>query len=62
MNFVIPLGFEPKTYCLEGSCSNPTELRNQPFLLSRCKGSANRRQNQIKSSFFGFVLLSLREL
>ena len=26
---VIPLGFEPKTYCLEGSCSNPTELRNQ---------------------------------
>ena len=27
---VIPLGFEPKTYCLEGSCSNPTELRN-PF-------------------------------
>ena len=31
--FVIPLGFEPKTYCLEGSCSNPTELRNQPTLI-----------------------------
>ena len=32
---VIPLGFEPKTYCLEGSCSNPTELRNQTTLLLR---------------------------
>ncbi len=31
--FVIPLGFEPKTYCLEGSCSNPTELRNH---TTRC--------------------------
>ena len=31
--FVIPLGFEPKTHSLEGCCSNPTELRNQPYLL-----------------------------
>ena len=28
--FVIPLGLEPKTHALEGRCSNPTELRNQP--------------------------------
>ena len=28
---VIRLGFEPKTYCLEGSCSNPTELPDQPL-------------------------------
>ena len=28
-DFVIPLGFEPKTHSLEGCCSNPTELRNR---------------------------------
>ncbi len=28
--FVIRLGFEPKTHALEGRCSNPTELPNQP--------------------------------
>ena len=28
LNYVIPLGFEPKTHSLEGCCSNPTELRN----------------------------------
>ena len=27
---VIPLGLEPKTHALEGRCSNPAELRNQP--------------------------------
>ncbi len=32
---VIPLGFEPKTYCLEGSCSNPTELRNLRFSAAK---------------------------
>lgn len=24
-------GFEPWTHALEGRCSNPTELQNQPF-------------------------------
>ena len=43
---VIPLGFEPKTYCLEGSCSNPTELRNH--CEKRCKITAFYCYLQIK--------------
>gem|GEM_PF-4519282 len=29
--FVIAKGFEPLTVCLEGRCSNPTELRDLPI-------------------------------
>ena len=52
---MIPLGLEPKTYCLEGSCSNPTELRNQQLSHCGCKGSENRRQYKIKTDFIFIV-------
>ncbi len=47
MNFVIPLGFEPKTYCLEGSCSNPTELRNRPC-LQKCGAKVVKVEDNTK--------------
>ena len=30
MSFVIRMGLEPMTHSLEGCCSNPTELPDQP--------------------------------
>ena len=35
LEWVIPLGLEPKTHALEGRCSNPTELRNQSLFRAQ---------------------------
>ena len=34
LEFVIPLGLEPKTYSLEGCCSIQLSYGTEPFLLS----------------------------
>ena len=41
--FVIPFGFEPKTYCLEGSCSIQLSYGTKTSILSAIVGSCFRR-------------------
>ena len=59
---MIPFGFEPKTYCLEGSCSIQLSYGTKIQLLSCClEGSCFRRGGLSYGTYISIQLLVCRK-